>query len=208
MTIPKEETLSRPVSRWLCSQGMVVYVEVPVHGAGGVDLIGRRAHDDRLVAVELKRALSTAAIYQARRAQSYVHETYVAVLARPTSFQNIAVAARTGVGVLWWDGTRIHLVIAAVDRFSRASWFSNYHRSVCDRVSHMRPGGVGGRPCLKGRGPAKDVQKRIQKYMRKNPDVTAQDLFENVHHHYKTAKSLHGVLRRRFGILLPLKRRK
>lgn len=208
MPLPKEETLSRPVSQWLRSQDMRVYAEVPVHGAGGVDLIGRRTCDDHLIAVELKRSLSPSAVYQARRAQSYVHEAYVAVLVRPTAFANLAIAARVGVGILWWDGKKMHLVLAAGDRFSRMSWFSNYHRSVCDRVSHMRPGGVGGRPCLKGRGPAKDVKKRIQKYMRTHPDVTAHDLFENVHHHYKTAKSLHGVLRRRFGILIPLKRRK
>lgn len=207
MPLPKEETLSKPVTKWLRERDMQVYAEVPVHGAGGVDLVGRRS-DDFLVAVELKRSLSRSAVYQAARAQSYMHETYVAVLSRPTSFKNLAAAARIGVGVLWWDGKRMHQVLSAHDRFSKQSWFTNYNQSVCNRVSRMRPGGVGGRPCLKGQGPAKDVKKRIQKYMRKHPDATGTDLFENVHHHYKTAKSLHGVLRRRFGILVPLKRRK
>lgn len=207
MPAAKEETLSEPVSAWLREQGYTPFVEVPVHGASAVDVVGRRP-DGHLIAVELKRALNRHAVYQAQNSQSYMHLTYVAVLTRPTSFENLRIAARVGVGVLWWDGERMNLVLSAHDRFSRNSWFKHYHKAVIDRVSHMRSGGVAGRPCLKGVGPAIAMHEDVKKFLKNNPSATAHDLFTKVPNHYKSAKSMASVLRARFGIRVTTKRRR
>lgn len=191
-----ESDLSKSVSDWLTSMGYTVYVEVPLpHSASHIDIVGRKDRD--IICVELKTSLSKGVIHQAFRCQLLTVKVYAAVARKPR-LQSLTPAAERGIGVLWVNETlkvvkeplftnMEHLYAPAIDRLH------NY-------LDHMEPGGIGGKPNLKGVGPAKDCGRRVAEYLKLIPNAKWKDIYANVSNHYASANSMRSAMDRWCGI--------
>jgi hypothetical protein len=187
-----ESDLSEPVTNWLKSQGFEVYVEVPLpYGASHIDVVGRKDCD--LICVELKTSLSKGVIHQAFRCQLLTSKVYAAVARKPR-LGSLTPAAERGIGVLLVKEivkvvtepaftNMEHLYAPAIDRLH------NY-------LDHMEPGGIAGKPNLKGVGPAKECGRRVTVYLTANPNAKWKDVYANVSNHYASANSMRSAMDR------------
>jgi hypothetical protein len=185
-----EATMSEPVSNWLRSKGLEPYAEVsPKYWMRGIDLIGWDGAE-RIVTVELKRSLTSGLIHQGYLCKGITEEAYVAVMSEPRS-TGVERCKKLGVGILKVDGTIvIELLAPLIKGIKGCDW------RVDNMIEIMRrsvPGGIGGLPCLKGKGPAQDVRRRIDEYRKDYPSAGWDELFKNVPNHYSSSKSMRAA---------------
>jgi hypothetical protein len=186
-----ESDLSKPVSDWLTSMGYTVYVEVPMpHSASHIDIVGRKDHET--ICVELKSSLSKGVIHQAFRCQLLTFKVYAVVARTP---RNLDRAKERGIGViLVKEGLNI-LLEPTVTKYSDTLHEPSIAR-LHNYLDHMEPGGIGGKPNLKGVGPAKDCGRRVTEYLTANPNAKWKDIYANVSNHYASANSMRSAMDR------------
>ena len=182
-----EADLSEPISEWLQQRGFEVYTEVPFY-ARLVDLVG--VNEERLVAVELKTSLTRAVIYQASINQLFAQESFVACFGNPRR-ASIERAAKYNLGVLTFNGVHVKM---AKDAFPHRVFSEERGKFIRSCLSFMEPGGIAGRPCVKGVGPAQLVAKAVIEYRKEKPRATWKEIYSEVPNHYSNAKSMQGAL--------------
>ena len=183
----KEYKLSDPVREYFEKQGYAVYKEIPIAGSK-IDLVARKGNF--LIGIELKTSLTRQLIHQCIRHQCNCDIFYAAVPVNPIS-KNIDICKKYSIGIIRIsDETEI--IIEANQRFKPLEWKHKRILNFCDTIL---PGGLGGLPTLKGKGPRIDCIERVKKYLIINPAAKWKEIFENVHNHYYNYKSMQGALR-------------
>ncbi len=182
----RESDLSAPVSRWLEGRGYTVYAEVP-HYSSAIDLVGWRG--DELVAVELKLTLSHKVRYQAMLAQTCCDQCYVAVGTKPRR-SSLEACREVGLGVL---SLRRGLVILVAPN---SRWLNEgAKRRMLEQLETLEPGGIGGRACELGVGPAQELETAIAEFKKKHPRATFKEMFRAIPNHYASASSMYVAMR-------------
>lgn len=197
--VTRESSMSMPVSYWLSNRGYKVYTEVPALASfRKYDFVGLKETGD-MIAVEMKTCLTEKVIRQAMSAQYDVGTVYCAVSSRPRlSGVGMDICRKLGFGVLCVINGYVAEILKPVQK-PVDERRSNRLVEIC---LHLEPGGVTGLPCLKGVGPAQDVEKEVAKYREDHPHCTWQELWKEVPNHYVSAASMYGGMR-----MLELRRR-
>ena len=191
MNLPESE-MSAPVMTWLQQRGFVPYAEVQ-HRGYWVDIVGLGR--TQLIAIEMKMSLTKQVIDQAHRAGKFADYSYCAVLSRPRLSSLIACAGQ-GIGVLRVKDERVMVLVEAKSS-SRIVWgFTPYlgRERIIEALRQRPPGGIAGRPTLKGQGPAQDCARRVKQWRSEHPGCTWAEIYENVDNHYANMKSMRGAL--------------
>ena len=191
--------LSKPVSDWLKSMGYMVYTEVPLpHSASHIDIVGRKDKD--IICVELKTYLSDKVIKQTFRTSIVTSKVYAAVSRRP---RNVDKARERGIGVLFVEYSTLYLgyIVNPLIEPPNTGQLHEPHESAIARIhtylDHMVVGGVGGKPNLKGVGPAKECGRRVIEYLKTHPNAKWRDIYKDVPNHYASAVSMYGAMNMR-----------
>lgn len=186
-----EADLSKPISDWLTYMGYTVYVEVPnYHSAGCIDIVGRKDQD--LICVELKTSLNDNVLRQTYRSNMVTHMVYAAVARKPQP-SRLLKAKERGIGViLVKEGLRVLL-----EPSNTNDLFEPAVERIHQYLNHMQSGGIGGKPCLKGVGPAKECGRRVIEYLKEHPNAKWKEIYQNVPNHYVSASSMYGAMNSR-----------
>ena len=183
----KEYKLSDPVREYFEKQGYAVYTEIPIAGSK-IDLVARKGNF--LIGIELKTSLTRQLIHQCIRHQCNCDIFYAAVPVNPIS-KNIDICKKYSIGIIRIsDETEI--IVEANQRFKPLDWKHKRMLNFCDTIL---PGGLGGLPTQKGRGPRIECAKRVKEYIMEHPTTKWKELFNNVHNHYSDYKSMYNALR-------------
>ena len=188
MNLPESE-MSLPVMTWLDALGYVPYAEVPNYGTC-VDIVAMREPGPELIAVEMKTGLSKNVISQAYVAQLVAERVYCAVLSKPRP-ASLAKCADLGIGVLRVAQACVEVL---VEPQSKKVISPGAKERVVEQLRLRVPGGVAGKPTLKGEGPAQECGRRVRRYREENPRATWVDIFKHVGNHYANMKSMRGAL--------------
>lgn len=184
----REAEMSPAVAAWLESLGCDVYTEVPHYGRA-IDVVGVCWPTERVIAVEMKTSLTHGVIRQASRVQVQTPWAYAAVASKPKA-SGILRASQLGIGVLQVCGGSCRVLLEP--QVGKCKPFAP--QKLIDLLRQLPKGGVGGKPCLKGEGPAQDVDRAIAEYRAEHPKATWQEVFENVPNHYAHARSMAGAM--------------
>ena len=188
MNLPESE-MSLPVMTWLDGLGYVPYAEVPNYDTC-IDIVAMREPGPDLIAVEMKTGLTKQVIRQAYVAQLVAERVYCAVLSKPKD-AGLAKCADLGIGVL-----RIVEGVVEVlgESASKKAISPGAAERVVEQLRGRVPGGVAGRPNLKGDGPAQDCGRRVQAWRAEHPTATWREIYEHVENHYSSMVSMRGAL--------------
>lgn len=184
-----ESEMSLPVMAWLDSLGYVPYAEVP-HYESCVDIVAVRDPGPVLIAVEMKTSLTKRVVGQAYMAGLFAEYSYCAVLSKPRE-SSLRTCRDRGVGVVRVEGGKVE-ILAEPEKSKLL-----YARSTLAVVARLRsrpPGGVAGKPALKGVGPAQDCARRVARWRREHPGSTWREIYANVENHYSSLESMRGAL--------------
>lgn len=183
----RECELSKPVSEWLEGRGLEVYAEVPL-GAGAIDLVGVDYQNNIVVSVEMKTGYTRKVFSQAQLAGTRSNEAWVCAPTKPAQ-KTLDYAELYGVGILRVYAGRVEIVTECPKR-------AHYPRidSTIRQLKRLPKGGIGGKPCVKGEGPAQSVAQKVRDYIKANCPKTWQEVFENVPNHYAHARSMGGTM--------------
>lgn len=184
-----EAKMSVPVMSWLDAQGYVPYAEVPHYGSC-VDIVAMRESSSELIAVEMKTGLTKAVIGQAYLTQLFADYSYCAVFSKPRKI-SLEKCRDNGIGVLRVQGEIVELVIKAQ---KKTPWNVRSKQDFIERLRMRVPGGIAGKPMLKGEGPAQECARRVLAWRKKNPGATWRDVYASVDNHYSSMESMRGAL--------------
>ena len=184
-----ESAMSLPVMRWLDTQGYVPYAEVPNYDTC-IDIVARKEPGSELVAVEMKTSLTQHVIRQAYVAQLVAERSYCAILSKPKP-SSLAKCGDLGIGVLRVNGD---VVTELVEPKSKKCISPCAKRVVMQQLQFRPPGGIAGKPMLKGEGPAQNCARRVLAWRKKNPSATWRDIYNAVDNHYSSMESMRGAL--------------
>ena len=190
-----EADLSKPVSDWLTAMGYTVYAEVPLpHSASHIDIVGRKDKD--IICVELKTYLSNKVIHQTFRTSLVTSKVYAAVARKPQP-SRLEKAKERGIGVIVIkEGLNIMLEPSNT-LFERHEPYEPAIPLIHNYLDHMVVGGIGGKPNLKGVGPAKECGRRVIEYLKTHPNAKWKEIYQNVPNHYASAVSMYGAMNMR-----------
>jgi hypothetical protein len=104
-----------------------------------------------------------------------------------------------GMGLLRCAQGGVSVILKAPPREIDTHWA---RRDMLKRLATHPKGHDGGRPCTAGEGPAHNVRALVEAYILANPGHGWSQIFENVPNHYLNAKSLAGVMSRRFRVTI------
>ncbi len=195
----REVKLSKPISDWLRNRGFRVYTEVPLY-ASAVDIVGACLQTSTVVTVELKVSFTRYLLTQAASTRTRSHESWACTFSKPKQ-ATIDRARIYGIGLLRVVDDKVIVVLPAEHNFIRPVSIEK----LMSRLKRMAEGGVGGKPNLKGEGPAQDVARAVKAYIKDNNPANWLEVFENVPNHYAHKQSFQGVMNRVFGITLKTK---
>lgn len=195
----KEADLAKPVANWLRQQGYVVYAEIPCLSRC-VDFIGLRNSD--IICVELKKSLTTKqpkrarnytspVLYQARSCQLITPTVYVAVATKPR-VNSIEACKKKGVGILRvCSESEVIEIVSPRKRFEPLGYLQKEVKTQCIAFG---PSDDAGKPQQAGKGPAQEVGKCVQQYVKEHPKAGWKEIYENVPNHYSNYRSLSCVM--------------
>lgn len=188
--ILREAELAAPVAAWLKAAGYTVYSEVPVYyGATAIDLLGKKGDD--LITVELKMTWSKGLKYQAHRHTLISENTYAATPTKPSQ-KTIEMFTKSGIGMLHVKNGLVSVIAKPLLKYPPIQHYIDY---IFRRLEYMEPGYEGaGHPTLKGVGPAIECRKRVDEYLRIHPTATWKQIFQDVHNHYSSYKSMYAAM--------------
>lgn len=183
--ICREAELYPAVKTWLESQGLKVYPEVVVYYRP-IDVLG--VSDREIVGVEMKTSLTKKVLYQATSLCLTCERAYIAVGTKPRSLE---AAKGLGVGILSVLDGKVEVLLESALTISPNKY---NQESVREKCSKLTGDGVGGLPCLDGKGPAQDCKRRVDEYLKKHPKTPWKELYEKVPNHYANYRSMQGAL--------------
>lgn len=187
MNLP-ESQMSLPVMSWLQQRGRIPYAEVR-HRGYWVDIVAIGDMGEELVAVEMKTSLTKQVIRQAYMTNLFADYSYCAVLASPRT-SSLAACFGQGIGVLRVQDGRV-TVLAEAKNNEPPEWNK---RPIINALRLRPPGGVAGKPTLKGEGPAQDCARRVKRWRLEHPESTWAEIYTNVENHYANMASMRGAL--------------
>lgn len=174
---------------WLDGLGYVPYAEVPNYGTC-IDIVAIREPIGELIAVEMKTGLTKNVISQAYVAQLVAERVYCAVLSKPRPI-SLDKCADLGIGV-------VRVVEGAVEVLLGPTLKKVISPGAKERVvEQLRlrvPGGIAGKPTLKGEGPAQECARRVKLWRVEHPGATWREIYTNVENHYSNMVSMRGAL--------------
>lgn len=187
MNLPESE-MSLPVMTWLDGLGYVPYVEVR-HRGYWVDIVAMRESDEVLIAVEMKTSMTKGVIQQTCVTRHFADYSYLAVLAKPRE-SSLRACSDRGIGVLRVKDGYARIILDAKKNELRPG----NRRRIIQGLRSRPPGGVAGKPTLKGEGPAQDCARRVKRWRSENLGSTWTEIYANVENHYANMKSMRGAL--------------
>lgn len=194
----REAELAAPVAAWLEARGLTVYAEVPSRGRA-IDIVGARLEPTPplIVTVELKTGFTEHLLWQAWLSTYAADEAYACAPTKPAA-RTIEEARRRGIGLLRCIGSRVEVLVEPTTPAHR-HWART---EILERLITHPKGSDGGKPCMAGIGPAHNVRALVKAYILANPGHGWPQIFANVPNHYRNAKSLAGVMSRRYRVSL------
>ena len=182
----RESEMTIPVMAHFGAQGFEVWTEIPCLYRS-VDIV---AYDGKcLVAVELKVGFCMTGITQVQGISVAFDQAWLAVKARPRT-SSVAKCQRYKCGLLWLSGSDLVTIVPCRKEKPLARW----RQRVIDHLQVLEPGGIAGKPCLEGEGPAQECEQRIAAYREAHPRVTWAELYREIPNHYASAASMRGAM--------------
>lgn len=190
----------------LRSEGYKVACEIPV-GFGGRNCDAAATKDGKTLILEAKVSFTHGLRCQLNSAESSA-DFIVGAVAKMPSAKSLEWARMRGYGVWIWSGTEIVEVIAPQQS---NHIFAPYREKLIRRIDVFSDGVTGGKPNMKGVGPAQECQRAVDEYRSRFPAATWAQIYANVPSHYDNAKNMYSALRsnaERIAIRARLKARK
>lgn len=185
--IKYERDMSIHVIRWLDNYGFTCYAEFPNYNSP-VDIVGVQYKPFYTIAVEMKVCLTKGVIKSAIMNQTRFNESWCVVSTNP---RDLSKCIKFGLGVATVCEDKI--IILLDPKWNEVSkYYTDRNYALANKLV---PGGVGGVPCMKGIGPARDVLRRIDEYKKEHPCATWKELFKNIPNHYYSQNSMYGAMR-------------
>lgn len=185
-----ESDMSLPVMRWLDGLGYTPYAESQNYDTC-IDIVAMKGPEPKLIAIEMKVGLTQHVIRQAYIAQLVAEQSYCAVLSRPRP-SSLAKCADLGIGVLRVEDGVVRELLRPRPKKSISPGAKDF---MVQQLQRRPPGGVAGKPILKGEGPAQKCARRVLSWRKRNPGATWRDVYSAVDNHYVSMESMRGALR-------------
>ncbi len=187
VNLPEAAICDVAVAR-LRSNGWRMVCEVPWRGRY-IDAGGTK--DGDLILMEAKTCFTFGLRHQLNSLPFYAHFALGVVGSKPRG--DAAVwCAKWGIGLWMVRGIEITELVPMQRQSPTAL---RPVLSLVDRIQHIGEGVCGGRPNLKGVGPAQDVQAEIHAYRAEHPNATWNELYEKIPNHYVSAHSMASAMR-------------
>lgn len=181
----KEYKLYQPLKDFWEDRGYEVFPEVII--------LNRRVDvgvikENKIIAIEMKLALTGKVIRQAHMNELFADFVYVAILTNP-QYKSIFKCRNYGIGIIQIKNDSAKIILEA----QRNDTFINHRNTFLKRCRQSK-NRIAGLPTLKGQGPRIECKKRVNKYIEKKPNAKWQEIFENVTNHYATYKSMASAI--------------
>lgn len=181
-----EVKLYNPVKELFEKYGYEVKAEIPFYNSP-IDLVAYSGNC--IISVELKMSLTKHLIHKAFLNQLLSDFSYVAI---PTKPKNIEKCIKSGLGIIQVKENKAEIILDATYKMKP---MKHYKKNILAWCGIRDPKMIGGRPNLKGEGPAIECSKRVKKYKEKYSRATWKQIFENVDNHYCNHNSMYCALR-------------
>ena len=182
----REIELYNPVKELFEKYGYEVKAEIPFYNSP-IDLVAYSGNC--IISVELKMSLTKHLIHKGFLNQLFSDFSYAAI---PTKPRNIDKCIKSGLGIIRVKDGKAEILL---DASFKIKPLSHYKKNILAWCDVRDPEMIGGKPMLKGEGPAQDCYKRVLEYMEKNPTAKWKQIFENVDNHYCNRNSMYNALR-------------
>ena len=182
----REIELYEPVKKLFEKFGYEVKAEIPFYNSP-IDLIAYSGNC--IISVELKMSLTKHLIHKVFLNQLFSDFSYAAI---PTKPRNIDKCIKSGLGIIRVKDGKAEILL---DASFKIKPLSHYKKNILAWCDVRDPKMIGGKPMLKGEGPAQDCYKRVLEYMEKYPTAKWKEIFENVDNHYCNRNSMYNALR-------------
>ena len=182
----REIELYEPVKKLFERYGYQVKAEIPFYNSP-IDLIAYSGNC--IISVELKMSLTKHLIHKVFLNQLFSDFSYAAI---PTKPRNIDKCIKSGLGIIRVKDGKAEILL---DASFKIKPLSHYKKNILAWCDVRDPEMIGGKPMLKGEGPAQDCYKRVLEYMAKYPTAKWKQIFENVDNHYCSRNSMYNALR-------------
>ena len=181
----REIELYEPVKRLFEKYGYEVKAEIPFYNSP-IDLVAYSGNC--IISVELKMSLTKQLIHKSLLNQLFSDFSYAAI---PTKPRNIDKCIKSGLGIICVKNGKAEILL---DASFKIKPLFHYKKNILAWCDIRDPEMIGGRPNLKGEGPAQDCYKRVLEYMEKYPTAKWKQIFENVDNHYCSHSSMQNAL--------------
>ncbi len=178
-----EIKLSVPVQEYLEGLGYKVYFEIP-ELQKVVDIVAVK--ENEIVAVELKMGYCEKAFYQACTNTLFADKSYIAVKSKPRD-ENILKCKMRNVGILL---VRDKVIVLSEATPTKYGPMEGQRKSVLESCERNKDNTQAGLPCLKGVGPAIEVNNTVNEYIKLHPNASWKEMYANVPNHYASAASM------------------
>lgn len=182
----REIELYEPVKKLFEKYGYEVKAEIPFYNSP-IDLVAYSGNC--IISVELKMSLTKHLIHKVFLNQLFSDFSYAAI---PTKPRNIDKCIKSGLGIIRVKDGKAEILL---DASFKIKPLSHYKKNILAWCDVRDPEMIGGKPMLKGEGPAQDCYKRVLEYMEKYPAAKWKEIFENVDNHYCSRNSMYNALR-------------
>jgi len=191
----KEVNLYQPMKEWFVKQGYQVRPEFAIYHRN-FDAIAVK--DNIVIAIEMKMTLSKILYLQIRDGCGFADFSYAVVATKPRKTADMfKQLIYEGIGVLSVKNNKVEEVLAPVknEKFNEVNPFLDpYHQKAVKYVERTEDRGIGGKPQLKGEGPARYVWELIQEYRLKHPKATWEELYKEIPNHYCSYRSMQSAM--------------
>jgi len=186
-----ESELFIPIKTMLIKMGYQVAAEVPIPGwNANCDLAAE--NNGITIAVEMKMSLTKHVIQQAYRNKMNANCAYAAISTTP---KNLDVAQKHGIGIISVKNGISKIILKAEENDLSSRWYKHYaERFKNDIIRLSKLNNIGGYPQMKGEGPRIECQKRVDIYLKDNPNSTWREIYKNVPSHYCNSHSMAGAI--------------
>lgn len=190
----REMELYQPMKEWFIKQGYQVRPEYWLYNHC-FDAIAVK--ENIVIAIDMKMTLSKKLYLQIRKGHTFADFSYSVVATKPRRNADMfKQMVHEGIGILSIRNNKVYKILESIksEEFKNYSGFHDYHRDAIEYVRRTKDEGVGGKPILKGTGPAQYVWKLIQGYRLKHPKATWKELYKNVPNHYCNYRSMQSAM--------------
>lgn len=197
--IVQEKDLFPPLKQHFKERGFSVYAEV-AHFLRGIDLVAVK--EEEHIAVELKMRFDDHCVRQASWDTISFDKVYVAFhTKKPVLFHSNDVYWKLKDSIKQRYDRCVSQGIGIFQVLPSGVIFEALEPKRQERIRRMdfahhveSENDIGGLPCQKGVSAGYYELENIKDYVRAHPQAKWQEIFENVHTHYSSAKSLAGSM--------------